>query len=258
MLGFRGCPSYPSGLHDGLVPSIHGFCEEDGGGKLHLCQDFYNSLSKNRISEAALANGFRIGDMTRKFDGATVIEGAAAYAVRVKGHVIALELRKVRNIPGSAQRSPRGTTLHVLCKRFVFCWTRAATSGHWFARHVYRRASWEEQANWVTAETLTRGPKHIVRDLIEYMKDKDGSVVNGFCLARKSSIGEANVDTHPSDGSIPQDLLEAVLNPLDPNNLQGRASSSYANDRRESEAMDDDFSNDEESSGDSDLENDAD
>ena len=43
-----------------------------------------------------------------------------------------------------------------------------------------------------------------------------------------------------------------MLNPQGPNNLRGRAPSSYTNDRRESEAMDEDeVSSDEESSGDS-------
>ena len=49
--------------------------------------------------------------MPRKFDGATVVESAASCAVRVKGHVIAPESQKVRNISGSAQRVLRGTPM---------------------------------------------------------------------------------------------------------------------------------------------------
>ena len=49
--------------------------------------------------------------MPRKFDGGTVVERAAACAVRVKDHVIAPESPKVRNISGSAQRAPRGTSM---------------------------------------------------------------------------------------------------------------------------------------------------
>ena len=56
-----------------------------------------------------MATVFRVGDMPRKFDGATVIEHTAAYAIRVKAHVIVFESRKVRNISGSAQRSLRVT-----------------------------------------------------------------------------------------------------------------------------------------------------
>ena len=82
--------------------------------------------------------------------------------------------------------------------------------------------------------------KHMVRDLIKYMQDKDGSLVNGFHLARTASVSDTNVDTYPSDGSAPQEVLDAVFNPQDQNNLRGRASSSYTNDRRESKTIDED------------------
>ena len=95
-------------------------------------------------------------------------------------------------------------------------------------------------------------------DLIEYMQEKYGSLVNGFSLARKASVSEINLDTYPSDRSVPQELLDAGFSPQDPNNLRGRASSSYTSDRRVSEAMDEDeVSTNEESLGNSELENDA-
>ena len=98
----------------------------------------------------------------------------------------------------------------------------------------------------------------MVRDLIEYMQEKDGRILKGICLARKASVSETNLDMYPSDGSVPQELLDAVFIPQDPNNLWGRASSSYTNDRREGEAMDEDeVSSEEESLGDNDSENDA-
>ena len=53
---------------------------------------------------------FSVGEMARKFDGATVVERAAVCAVRVKGHVTAPETQKVRNISGSAQHMLRGTS----------------------------------------------------------------------------------------------------------------------------------------------------
>ena len=98
----------------------------------------------------------------------------------------------------------------------------------------------------------------MVRNLIEYMQDKDISLVNGFCLARKASDSETNLDRYPSDGSVPQDLLDAVFNPHDPSNLRGKSSSSNTNERLESEVMDEDeVSSEKESAGDSDSENDA-
>lgn len=48
----------------------------------------------------------------------------------------------------------------------------------------------------------------MVRDLIDYMNDVDGRLVNGFGPGRKSSVGEANVDKYASDESFPQGLLE--------------------------------------------------
>ena len=56
-------------------------------------------------------NVFFVGEMPRTFDGATVVERAAACAVRVKGHVITPESRKVCNISGSGQRVLRGTSM---------------------------------------------------------------------------------------------------------------------------------------------------
>ena len=47
----------------------------------------------------------------------------------------------------------------------------------------------------------------MVRDLIAYTQDKDGNLVNGFTLARKASMSEANLKTYPCDGSVPPELL---------------------------------------------------
>ena len=82
--------------------------------------------------------------------------------------------------------------------------------------------------------------------------------MNVHCLARKASLIETNLDTYPPDGSVPQELFDAVFNPQDPNDLRGRASSSHTDDRRERGAMEEDeVSSDDESSGGGDSENDA-
>ncbi|CAN0491786.1 unnamed protein product, partial [Laminaria digitata] len=107
---FSSYPNDHEHLLDGLVLSVHGF-EEAEPRKLHVCDECFRSLKVDRIPEAALANGFWVGKLPAKFDSATKVERAAAYPVRVKGHVIALETRRMRNIPGSAQRSLRGTSV---------------------------------------------------------------------------------------------------------------------------------------------------
>ncbi|CAN0479761.1 unnamed protein product [Scytosiphon promiscuus] len=90
MSGFCSYPHDHDGLLNGLVLSVHGFDEENDRGKpFHVCKDCHKSLSNNKIPQAALANGFWVGDMPQEFDGATVIERAVANAVRAKGHVIA-------------------------------------------------------------------------------------------------------------------------------------------------------------------------
>ena len=153
--------------------------------------------------------------------------------------MIADESKKVRNIPGSAQRSLRGTS--------VFYTNDSCSVGQELPLAATGLLDMFTIVlagkNKSTASQLKRlvgARKHMVRDLIEYIQDKDGSLVNGFCLARKASVGKTNLDTYSSDGSAPQELLDAALNPQDPNNLRGRASSSSSNDRREREAMDED------------------
>ena len=154
--------------------------------------------------------------MPRKFDGATVVERAAAYAVRVKGHVIALESRKVRNISGSAQRSLRGT--------YMFFASDSCSVGEELPLAATglldmitivlagKRKPTESQL-----KQLLGARKNMVRDLIDYTQDKNGNVVDGFTLARKASMNEANLETCPCDGSVPPELVDGCLNPRDPN-----------------------------------------
>ena len=169
----------------------------------------------------------------------------------MRGHVNALASRKVQNIPGSAQRLLQGTS--------VFCYGQElplAATGLLDMFTIELAGKNKPIASQL--KRLLGARKHKVRDLIEYMQNEDGSLVDGFCLARKASVSETNLDTYSFDGSVPQELLDTVFNPQDPKHLRERASSSYTNDRRESEVMDEDeVSNDEESSGDSDSENDA-
>ena len=63
------------------------------------------------IPEAALANGFRVGKLSDHLQDTTAVERCAAFPARVKGHVVALESGKGRNISGSAERSLRGTSV---------------------------------------------------------------------------------------------------------------------------------------------------
>ena len=70
-------------------------------------------------------------------------------------------------------------------------------------------------------------------DLIKYMKDDGNHSVYWFQLAREAAFSQPNLDIYPSDGSVPEEILKAVLTPEDPSNLRGRSSESYTNERRE-------------------------
>ena len=58
-------------------------------------------------------------------------------------------------------------------------------------------------------------------------------MVCGFQQAREVTFSQLNLDTYPSDGSVPEELLKTVFTIESPYNLRGRPSESYTNDRRE-------------------------
>ena len=138
----------------------------------------------------------------------------------MKGHVIALESIIVLNIPGSGQRLLRGT--------FVFYTNDSCSAGQELPLAATGLLDMstivlagENKPTASQLELLLGARKHMVRDQIEYMQEKYGNLVNSFCLARKASVSETNLDTYSSDGGVPQKLLDAVFIPRDPNNLRG-------------------------------------
>ena len=48
------------------------------------------------------------------------------------------------------------------------------------------------------------------------MEDDGSHLVCGFQLAREAAFSQPNLDTYPSDGSVPEELLKAGLTPEDP------------------------------------------
>ncbi|CAM9735414.1 unnamed protein product, partial [Ectocarpus sp. 13 AM-2016] len=76
---------------------------------LRVCQECLNSLLKDKMPEAALANGLWLGDFPDHLRGATFVEMMAASPVRISGMVLALDELKVGNVRGSAKSLMRGT-----------------------------------------------------------------------------------------------------------------------------------------------------
>ena len=228
------CRNYPHDSDrslDGLVFSVYDFDEDINRGELHVCKDCHKCLLNRKISVAALMNGFWVAEIPRKFQGATVVEHAAAYAVHIKGYVIALESRKVRNVSGSAHRSLRDSSMFVTSDSCsVGEELPLAATGLLHMTTIVLAGKGKPTESQLKG--LLGARKHIVRDVIDYQEDKDDHLVNGFTLARKASMNEVIFETYPCDGGVPPKLLDGCLNPRGPKNLRRRATSSYTNDRR--------------------------
>lgn len=176
------------------------------------------------MPDAALANGFWTGTLPDRFQDATATERAAAYPVRVKGHFITLELRKVANTPGTAQRSLRGTSVFYASDSASVAeeLPMAATGllDMFTVILVGRRKPSPAQL-----ARLLGARKHMVPDMIHYMTDELNVLIGEFALAKKACVNHANLDSYPEDGSVPADLIEAVLQADDPHQSRFKARS---------------------------------
>ncbi|CAN0377719.1 unnamed protein product, partial [Laminaria digitata] len=218
---FSSYPNDHEHLLDGLVRSVHGF-EEAEPRKMHVCDECFRSLKVDRIPEAALANGFWVSKLPAKFDSATKVERADAYPVRVKGHVIALEPRQMRNIPGSAQRSLRGTSvfyandscsvakqLPLAAAGLLDMFTVVLVGNHKPTTSQLRR--------------LLGARKGMVRGLVDYFVDKNNHLVRGFQHARQASVSQENIDTYPDELEVPSVLMKAVSASEDSDDIRQNA-----------------------------------
>lgn len=229
-------PNDPEGILDGLVLSRAGFEAQDPW-RLCICDDCIKHLRRARMPPAALANGFWTGDLPTRFSDVTWVERIAASAVRVKGHVVALESRNVQNVPGSAQRSIRGTSVFYSSNSCsVATELPLAESGLLDMITVIltgSRVPTEEQLR-----RLLGARKQVIADLISYMQDEENELVLGFPLSRGMEVNEASLDTFDDDGSVPPTLLRSILKCTD--DTTNEPPSTYTNDRREDEIVVDD------------------
>ncbi|CAM9569145.1 unnamed protein product, partial [Ectocarpus sp. 4 AP-2014] len=110
MAAFRGYAGDIARELGNLVVSKYSI-ESEEPCKIHVCDECYRSLARNKLRDAALANGFWVGTLPDELQKAAFVERAAAYPIRTKGHVVALESRRLNNIPVTAKRSMRGTSV---------------------------------------------------------------------------------------------------------------------------------------------------
>lgn len=83
MATFRGYAGDTARKLDNLVLSKYGI-ESEEPCKIHVCDECYRSLARNKLPDAALANGFWVGTLPGELQKATFVERAAAYPIRTR------------------------------------------------------------------------------------------------------------------------------------------------------------------------------
>ncbi|CAN0022133.1 unnamed protein product, partial [Ectocarpus sp. 6 AP-2014] len=178
--------------------------------KIHVCDECYRSLAKNKLPDAALANGFWVGTLPDELQKATFVERAAAYPLRTKGHVVALESRQVNNIPGTAKRCMRGTSVfYANNSSSVANELPLAATG--LLDMITVVLAGKKKPKPSDLGRLLGARKSMIRAIIDYTLDKEDKLVVGFPVAKSLPLSEENLDSYSEDGSIPKVLLDSIF-----------------------------------------------
>ena len=246
---FVGYPHDPEHLLDGLVLERHGFSENPPLG-MRVCDECYSSLKKCKMPEAALANGFYVGELPDHLRGATRVEKAAAFPVRVKGHVVALRSRKMKGVTGSAQRCLRGTSVFYASLSISVARTLPlAASGLLDMITVVLVGKTKPTRAQLKRYLGARKP--MIRAWVDHLIDRERTLIVGYPSTEDVQISNEALDTYHADGRVPEELFNSALSPEDAANCTETAKSSYTNARREEDDLylsdkDDDESGDKE------------
>ncbi|CAN0563683.1 unnamed protein product, partial [Ectocarpus sp. 12 AP-2014] len=178
--------------------------------KIHVCDECYRSLARNILPDAALANGFWVGTLPDELQMATFVERAAAYPIRTKGHVVALESRRVNNIPGTAKRSMRGTSVFYANNSSSVA-TELPLAATGLLDMITVVLAGKKKPKPFDLGRLLGARKSMIRNIIDYMLDKEEKLVVGFPLAKSLPISEENLDSYSENGAIPNVLLDSIL-----------------------------------------------
>ena len=233
-----------------MVLSKHGF-ENTAPYKMRVGKECYDDLNRGVIPDAALANGFWVGTLPSHLEGITFVERAAAYPVRIKGHVIALESRKVNNAGGTAKRSLRGTSVFYANNS-----SSVATELPLAATDVLDMMTvvlaGKKKPKSKELDRLFGARKGMISDVVHHALRTD--LVLGFDIVKDLQINEENLASFPEAG-MPPDFAKAILTPEDPFETLSKVSSTYTRDRDEDEgAMNEEAKNDEDTDTESEQE----
>ncbi|CAN0159521.1 unnamed protein product, partial [Ectocarpus sp. 12 AP-2014] len=195
-------------LLDGLVLERKGF-ESKSPCRLQVCKECLQSLLKERMPEAALANGLWLGDFPEHFRSATFVEMIAASPVRISGMVLALDELKTGRVSGSANSQMRGTFTFYMQDaygvqlRLPACDTNIAGS--------FTCAVVGCKPNLAQLRRLLGARRQMVQNLLDFYLDKNRHSVGEHTLARQAQLAPENLNGYSTDGSIPKALQDAIL-----------------------------------------------
>ncbi|CAN0140099.1 unnamed protein product [Ectocarpus sp. 12 AP-2014] len=217
-------------LLDGLVLERLGF-ESTSPYRMQVCKECLQSLLKERIPEAALANGLWLGDFPEHLRSATFVEMIAASPVRVSGMVLALDELKTGSVSGSAKSQMRGTFTFYMQDaygvqlRLPACDTDIAGS--------FTCALVGCKPNLAQLRRLLGARRQMVQDLLDFQLCRDNRLVGQHTLARQAQLAPENLDGYSNDGSIPKAVLDAILPVKDSAKAYSNARSTHAHGNRE-------------------------
>lgn len=227
---------YPGGddskCLDGLVLERLGF-EADPLHRLRVCPECFRDLSRNRMPEAALANGLWLCEFPAHLRSASFVELIAASPVRVSGIVLALDELKVGSIAGSAKSLMRSTFTFYMQDAYGVQLKRPACDADIAGSITIVLVG----ANATPAQLrrLLGERRSMIQDLNTFLQDKDHALVGEHALARQAQQSPENLATFSENGDIPKAILDAIFAVQDKTGSYANARSTHANGNREPE-----------------------
>ncbi|CAB1112810.1 unnamed protein product [Ectocarpus sp. CCAP 1310/34] len=240
MLGCAGVRDrffgYPGGddskCLDGLVLERLGF-EADPPHRLRVCAECFRDLSRNRMPEAALANGLWLGEFPEHLRSASFVELIAASPVRVSGIVLALDELKVGNIAGSAKSLMRSTFTFYMQDAYGVQLKLPACDADIAGSITIVLVG----ANATPAQLrrLLGARRSMIEDLNTFLLDKDNALVGEHTLARQAQQSPENLATFSVNGDVPKAILDSIVAVQDKTGSYANARSTHAHENREPE-----------------------
>ncbi|CAB1114899.1 unnamed protein product [Ectocarpus sp. CCAP 1310/34] len=120
-----------------------------------------------------------------------------------RDHMFAGSTRRVNNIPGTAKRSMRGTSVFY-AKNSSSVATELPLAATGLLDMITVVLAGKKKPKTSDLGRLLGARKSMIRDIIDYMLDKEEKLVVGFPLAKSLPISEEKLDSYSENGAIPR------------------------------------------------------